>query len=273
VLSSRWIREKGDEMHARAQAHLEAQAHGGGRVKGKGKGKGGMRMSKELEAEIMAIAEKEVQAFKGWQMSPEQAKVLMDIFWNLDDWIRRDDGLRKWMEEWERGWRGGNWRATAGAQAKEVNGAGNMENGWSTKVEQIGEMRVMSGAAAGMSVTRGTVGHATQDGQKANGFGVSKEKRKELEEWLGIKKPAMSTPPVTGGKAAESGEKPDAFGVSKEKREKLANWLGIKKPTINTAPATAGEAAESDQNANGSGVQQEKRKDLADWLGIKWPAL
>jgi len=188
----------------------------------------------------MAIAEKEVQAFKGWQMSPEQAKVLMDIFWNLDDWIRRDDGLRKWMEEWERGWHGGNWRATAGAQAEEANGAGNMENGWATKVEQIGEMRVMKGEAAGMSVTCGTGDHTAQDGQKAAGFGVPQEKRKELVDWLGIKQPTKNTPPVTSGKAAESGEKPNGFGVSKEKREELVGWLGIKKPTISTPPAAAG---------------------------------
>ncbi|KAG7288161.1 hypothetical protein NEMBOFW57_007686 [Staphylotrichum longicolle] len=314
VLSSRWIREKGDEMHARAQAHLQAQAQGGGGVvvkgKGKGKGKGRKMVDEKLEAERKAVVDEERKLVRGWQMSKEEAEELMEIYWNLDEWMSRDEALRKWVEDWERGWYGG--MEALGDHAEEANGVGNMENGW-TAAEQTGRVDGIHANAAGMSATQGAVGYAGQNGQKAKGFGVSEEKRKELEDWLGIKEPRMTTTSdnVTSetaqdgtthngndktiqndtankatGKPTQNDQKATGFGVSGEKQKELEGWLfpqpaesathgtdGKATQNVQKASQNAQKATQNVQKATGFGVSQEKRKELEDWLGIKGSAL
>ncbi|KAK4158037.1 hypothetical protein C8A00DRAFT_11138 [Chaetomidium leptoderma] len=146
VLSNRWILEKGDEMHA-AKAAAKAKA--------KGKGKEKEKVGGEEEVVI-----------KGWEASKEEVDTIRKIFENLEEWMRRDDGLKKWMEEWERGWQSG---VVTKVAAK---GAGGMDSGGGT-----GKGRK---AAA-----------ATQNGQTNNGFGVSEAKRKELADWLRIDESAL----------------------------------------------------------------------------------
>jgi hypothetical protein len=156
VLSNRWVMQRGEEMQAK-------------KVKGQGKGKDKTGMDDDGE-------EKKESAL-GWIVSKEEAEQIREIFENLEEWVKRDDGLKKWMEEWGKGFYGSGEKMNGVGEKQ--NGGGKMENG-----------RVANGPVVGTKAPI-TIINAKQDGQKqssqnASGFGVSEAKRKELESWLGI---------------------------------------------------------------------------------------
>ncbi|KAK3903108.1 hypothetical protein C8A05DRAFT_14905 [Staphylotrichum tortipilum] len=112
VLSNGWIIEKGDESAATS-------------AKRKGKGKMGEGGEKEV--------------CRGWEMDEEGKREIREIRENLEEWMEKDEGVRVFMEQWEREW------------YREREGGGGMGGG--------------KGAAE---------------------FGLSKKKREEVLDWLGM---------------------------------------------------------------------------------------
>jgi hypothetical protein len=91
VLSERWILEKGDEKLVRvAQAQLA-------------RGRETVALSVETKA---AVERQEARnaAAKVYSAGREETEKIMAVFRDLEDWMKRDDGLGKWMEEWEKGY-------------------------------------------------------------------------------------------------------------------------------------------------------------------------
>ncbi len=161
VLSNRWIVEKGDEMLAR----------------GKGKGKG-----KQVG---VVVKKEEKEKGVGWEMDKEGVKELLDIWDNLVEVMARDHGLTQWVEDWKKEL--GDGRLDFGPEGNAKLGLGpNGENPQNGMTKETGGVGSVDGKAGSVDIASGTDGAKSHKGQKTSGFGIAPEKRKELEDWLGI---------------------------------------------------------------------------------------
>ncbi len=166
VLSNRWIVEKGDEMLAK------------GKGKGKGKKVGVVAKKKERERGV------------GWQMDQEGVKELLDIWDNLVEVMKRDFGLTQWVEDWKREL--GDGKLDFGPEGNAKLGLdANGRNGQSAMSQKTDGAGGVNGKAGGVNIASGTDNVGGQKGQKTSGFGITPEKRKELEDWLGINGSAL----------------------------------------------------------------------------------
>ncbi|KAK4130683.1 hypothetical protein BT67DRAFT_445488 [Trichocladium antarcticum] len=149
------------------------------------------------------------ESASGWEMGCEEAAVINHICQNLEYWIRRDDGLRKWMEEWQDGctaeWVDGHAEADIAAGTNtdnsdrtwESGAAGHVGNGPDCTTVGNGQTdgnadkadRMEDGATTAAVVStkqRSGINKPAVKKTKTSGFGVPEEKRSELVAWLGI---------------------------------------------------------------------------------------
>ncbi|KAL2017097.1 hypothetical protein VTK56DRAFT_2620 [Thermocarpiscus australiensis] len=159
VLSGRYILEKGDEARARREEEVK-------------------------------------KSVEGWEVGEEEVRKIKEVFEDLEEWMRRDDGLRKWMEERRRGY---NKTKSAAGQGHGEEGDGKSALKAVEEVEKSatdgvgkadGKMTAVTsekGTNAGDSKPTGRdYAGATSVSKNGNGFAVPKERRKYLEEWHGI---------------------------------------------------------------------------------------
>jgi hypothetical protein len=148
VLSERWILEKGDEKLVRvAQAQLA-------------RGRETVALSVETKA---AVERQEARnaAAKVYSAGREETERIMAVFRDLEDWMKRDDGLGKWMEEWEKGY--------GRAFEQDVDCTEGMK--WIERVESghgCAPMRQNEGVSGWMSRNKGTAA----EGPASNGADI-----------------------------------------------------------------------------------------------------
>jgi RNA ligase (TIGR02306 family) len=124
-----------------------------------------MQSSKESMATGDENAEKQ-DLTKWWHVSEDEARKIREILADLDEWVRRDDGLQKWMQEWRQGLHGG----PQVVKLEDAEARGKAATGTRAAVNGAGKDKA----------------HGKPPGHSAEGFGVSEEKRKMLADWLGI---------------------------------------------------------------------------------------
>ncbi|KAK4034343.1 hypothetical protein C8A01DRAFT_39168 [Parachaetomium inaequale] len=230
VLSNRWILEKGDEMHARAAAQGGKKGN-----KKKGKDKGGVKK------EVVPVPQV-VERPKKWEASREQVQIIRLVFRDLKDWIQRDDGLKKWMEEWNMGFHGDPGGAkevegSAGVTVQETVGSGMMESGQtngkaaganSAAIDFAGtnsvgiSFTVSDYTGTGPTAANSTVTNPTvTNSAVATSTGTHSVTKCAAAESAGVPLAAI------GARIKLNSQTTDRFGVSAVKRNELADWLGV----------------------------------------------
>jgi hypothetical protein len=181
VLSSRWVLEK-----------EKARAREGKSLKGQVQGKEGRVTT------LMEKGEDKNKVVADWEIVNKQdGQVLMEIFRDLENWMKRDDGVRKWMEEWKR--------------------------------EYYGDDYVV-----GKGMRKVTVIYGSEKNGLVDGNGVAKEEGKVEAHMQGIKQEvdggestdSDNTITPAYKKQGETGKKVETAAL-KQKTSKLAEWLGI----------------------------------------------
>ncbi|KAL2152993.1 hypothetical protein VTH82DRAFT_4148 [Thermothelomyces myriococcoides] len=221
VLSTRWIRIKGDERRAREQQQQQQKegtslSKRGGRRKKKKKKK----KKKNTQGADVASEPEDAEANRRprcWLAPREVVEEILDIRDNLDEWVKKDEGVRQWVE-WMNRDRHGQSDGDMFAKGRGDDGDGDgdggpEENAWTketntngnTKVENTGRDYDQNGindrkvlvtnvpdeaTACTGATTAETKNESTEnDGErsrKTSGFGVSGAKRDRLVSWLGV---------------------------------------------------------------------------------------
>jgi hypothetical protein len=249
VLSNRWILEKGDEMHARAAAQ------GGKKKKGgkKGKGKGGVKKEVVPVPQVVAPPKK-------WQASQQEVVMIHLIFHDLKDWIQQDDGLKKWMQDWNMGFHGNPEGATeveqvtgvtvqetvgtdmtesghtngeiAGANSVDIDSAGANSAGISfivTDYSGTGSTDADSNAADSVTDSTGTgstAANSTGTDTVASGADASSADTNSVSTCASANS-ACTPPAATDASVKQCSQNTARSAVSEVKRHELADWLGV----------------------------------------------
>ncbi|KAK3306499.1 uncharacterized protein B0T15DRAFT_142883 [Chaetomium strumarium] len=148
VLSNRWILEK-DEMFARRNLSGPSSSGGTGtRVAAAqtGGGNGGDWLG---------------------ECSREEIEKIRAIMVSLEDWVKREDGLEKWLKEWQQGMH----RQKEEAEARSTN-----------------SVATTAAATTPATATAATGGGARNhgNGNASRNVGYSAERARQIAQWLGI---------------------------------------------------------------------------------------
>ncbi|GAB1318660.1 hypothetical protein MFIFM68171_08870 [Madurella fahalii] len=136
---------------------------------------------RENEVEKNGAKENEVVVAKGWQMDREDMRILMQIFEDLEEWMRKDDGLKKWMEEWRAGYHRDN-----GVGVTTGSGMAGILNGGEKKASTDGDGLGDGNDRAYAAEVSDNKKAAAVSADNNNDLLVAKANDSELVEWLGI---------------------------------------------------------------------------------------
>ncbi|KAL2177070.1 uncharacterized protein P884DRAFT_300004 [Thermothelomyces heterothallicus CBS 202.75] len=212
VLSTRWIRIKGDERHAREQA-----GNGNGNS-GNSNGNNNKKKKKNGRVDaVSALGDKEGSRFpRCWLAPREVVDEILDIRDNLDEWVKKDEGVRKWVEWMNRGCRG-DW-PDFGMFAKGRSGGSGGGGGDSGPEEDDGTRETNANGAIKVEDAGSCCGQAEMDGKAAETNSIDEATASTAAE------PKEDENAQQDGK---DGRQTAGFGVSETKRDQLVSWLGV----------------------------------------------
>ncbi|KAL2159475.1 hypothetical protein VTH06DRAFT_2480 [Thermothelomyces fergusii] len=226
VLSTRWIRIKGDERRALERAGRVIIDHSR-RGKKNRKKRRGAADDADADADADALEDREDASPRPrcWLAPPEVVQEILDIRDNLDEWIKKDEVVRRWVEWMNRDRHGSH---GVGASANVRGSSGDGGGGGQSGPEEDD---------AGTEET-----NTNDTATEAEDAGPADDREEDLDEKTA--ETSMNTDEGTASAAAaaavaaepedENAQKDDTggreatrFGVSGAKRDQLISWLGV----------------------------------------------